>query len=88
MLNSDQTHKLHIFKKKVCKILNIQIIFSSPYLPHINPTEQIWKSIKRVISTTYIKNQQKNWKTYSKKILHESKKKHAYFTKWVHEYII
>ena len=57
ILDNYRTHKSHIFQK-ACEILNIKIIFLPPYSPHLNPIEQIWKSTKRVVSITYIKNQE------------------------------
>jgi putative transposase len=34
----------------------IKLIFLPPYSPDLNPIEFIWKSIKRVISHTFIKD--------------------------------
>ncbi len=36
--------------------LNIKLIFLPPYSPDLNPIEFIWKSIKRVISHSFVKN--------------------------------
>ena len=38
------------------EILDIELIFLSPYSPQVNPIEEIWKSIKRVISRTFVKD--------------------------------
>lgn len=35
---------------------NIRLIFLPPYSPDLNPIEFIWKSVKRVISRTFIKD--------------------------------
>lgn len=86
ILDNYRTHKSHIFQK-ACEILNIKIIFLPPYSPHLNPIEQIWKSIKRVVSITYIKNQEFLKEIFEKEFYKEVIKK-SYFTKWVHEYII
>jgi putative transposase len=34
----------------------IELVFLPPYSPDLNPIEYIWKSIKRVISTTFIRH--------------------------------
>jgi len=34
--------------------LNIDLVFLPPYSPDLNPIEYIWKSIKRIISTSFI----------------------------------
>ena len=39
------------------EILDIELIFLPPYSPQLNPIEIIWKSIKRVVSTIFFKNQ-------------------------------
>jgi putative transposase len=36
--------------------LGIELVFLPPYSPDLNPIEYIWKSIKRVISTTFIRH--------------------------------
>ncbi len=39
-------------------ILDIELIFIAPYPPQWNLIEIIWKSIKRVISRTFVKDQE------------------------------
>ncbi|MGC8565383.1 MAG: transposase, partial [Thermoplasmata archaeon] len=34
--------------------LNIDLVFLPPYSPDLNPIEFIWKSIKRILSTSFI----------------------------------
>ncbi|MFG1450561.1 MAG: transposase [Thermoplasmataceae archaeon] len=40
-------------------LMNIRLIFLPPYSPDLNPLEFIWKSIRRVISTTFIDSEEK-----------------------------
>jgi transposase len=42
--------------KAESKRLAIELIFLPPYSPDPNPIEYIWKSIKRVISTTFVRH--------------------------------
>lgn len=86
ILDNYRTHKSKIFQE-ACKILNIKIIFLPPYSPHLNPIEQIWKSIKRVISITYIKNKE-HLKEIFEKEFYIQVIKESFYKKWVEEYII
>ena len=55
VLDNFSSHKT----KKVldlAKSLNIYLVFLPCYSPELNPIEYIWKSIKRVVSTTFIEN--------------------------------
>lgn len=52
--------KSHHSKKTTAKAeeLGIELLFLPPYSPDLNPIEFIWKSIKRVISDTFIKSKE------------------------------
>ena len=82
-------YKVHTSTKfiKACKILNIKLIFLPSYSPHLNPIEQIWKSIKRIISSTYIED-----KEHLKLIIHQEfyklVKKETFYKEWINKYII
>jgi len=38
------------------RVLNIELVFLPPYSPDLNPIEYIWKSIKKIVSKTFIDN--------------------------------
>lgn len=40
------------------EMLDIELVFLPPYSPQLNPIELIWKSIKKIISRTFIKDQE------------------------------
>lgn len=42
--------------KEACKILNIKIVLLPTNSPHLNPIEQVWKSIKKYLSHFYLDN--------------------------------
>jgi putative transposase len=50
-----KSHKAEDVIKEAEK-LGIELVFLPPYSPDLNPIEYIWKSIKRVISTTFIRH--------------------------------
>lgn len=45
------------FISRICKILNIDLIFLPTRSPHLNPIEQVWRLIKAEIRMLYIQNQ-------------------------------
>ena len=55
VLDNYTTHQSIKFQR-ACEIMNITLIFLPPYSPHLNPIEQVWKSMKRIVSTTYIED--------------------------------
>ena len=42
--------------RECAKNLGMDLVYLPPYSPHLNPIELIWKSIKRIISNTFIIN--------------------------------
>lgn len=48
-----QVHKAKLVKK-ACNILNIKFVQSATASPHLNPIEQVWKSIKNYIGHFYL----------------------------------
>lgn len=51
---------------KCAEDCHIRLIFLPPYSPDLNPIEFIWKSIKRVVSRSFIKDLE-----YMKAIIYE-----------------
>ncbi len=61
--------------KKIAKELGIYLVYLPPYSPDLNPIEYIWKSMKRVLSLSFVKTEdelknliQSNFKTFSKSL--------------------
>ncbi len=57
ILDNFATHKAKKVKEYANE-LNIELIYLPPYSPDLNPLEYLWKSVKRVISTSEIENRQ------------------------------
>ncbi len=55
VIDNFSTHHSKLVKQKA-KDLNIYLVYLPPYSPDLNPIEQIWRSIKRVISLTFVEN--------------------------------
>jgi putative transposase len=64
----------------------IELIYLPPYSPHLNPIEYIWKSIKRVISQTFIRDVE-----HLRSIIHEKFKEYSSRTgfakKWIENFL-
>lgn len=58
ILDNFRSHHSNIVMETAL-LMNIRLIFLPPYSPDLNPLEFIWKSIRRVISTTFIDSEEK-----------------------------
>ena len=56
ILDNFSAHKTEDVMIKA-EVLGIELIFLPPYSPKLNPIEYIWKSIKRVVSRKFVKEQ-------------------------------
>ena len=57
ILDNFSVHK-SAFIKKIAKILNIELINLSPYSPHLNPIEQLWRIMKNIICNENLKSRE------------------------------
>lgn len=71
VIDNFPSHKSTIVKD-IAKELGIYLVYLPPYSPDLNPIEYIWKSIKRVLSLTFVKTEDEwkeliksNFKTFS-----------------------
>lgn len=55
ILDNFRSHRAE-YSVKYAKECGIKLVFLPPYSPDLNPIEFIWKSIKRVISRSFIKD--------------------------------
>jgi len=55
VLDNLKSHKVEGVKVEA-KGLGIELVFLPPYSPDLNPIEYVWKSIKRIISTTFVRH--------------------------------
>ena len=68
------------------EIMDIELIFLPPYSPQLNPIEEIWKSIKRVISMTFVKDQDMMIETVKSNFIGLSKRK-TFCQEWIKTFV-
>ena len=86
VLDNYTTHQSTKFQR-ACEIMNITLIYLPYYSPHLNPIEQVWKSIKRIVSTTYIEDKE-HLKLIFQIEFYNFAKKESFYENWIEEYII
>ena len=47
-------HTTRCWSKRNAANNNIQLVYLPPYSPDLNPIEQMWRAIKRVVAATFI----------------------------------
>ena len=58
ILDNYSVHKAQLVKK-ICEILNMNLIYLPPYFPQFNPIEQVWKTCKIEIKRKYYDSKDK-----------------------------
>lgn len=53
ILDNFSSHRSQMVREYACR-KNIQLVYLPPYSPDLNPIEQIWRAIRRFISTIFI----------------------------------
>ncbi|MHB8562223.1 MAG: transposase, partial [Thermoplasmataceae archaeon] len=68
------------------EILDIELVFLPPYSPQLNPIELIWKSIKIIVSRTFMKDQEMMIDTVKTNFIEFSKSK-SFCENWVEVFV-
>jgi transposase len=68
--------------KKSCKYLNITLIHLPPYSPKLSPIEQVWRTIKRELSSEFIVNEKFLIENFEK-LFYEKIDKKSYTEQWI-----
>jgi transposase len=66
--------------------LDIRLVFLPPYCPHLNPIEFIWKSLKRIVSVTFLEGREQMIRILSEAFLAEAAKA-SYASGWPFRYL-
>lgn len=86
ILDNYKVHHAIVFKK-LCNILNMDLIYLTPYSPKYNPIEQVWRTIKARVSRKFINNKKDLIKNF-KKEFDEEKNKFSYVKNWVKDILL
>lgn len=85
-LDNYKVHHAIVFKK-LCNILNMDLIYLPPYSPKYNTIEQVWRTVKGIISRKYIDNEEdliNEFKEEFYKVVNNP----SYWKKWVKEILL
>jgi putative transposase len=85
VLDNLKSHKVEEVKAEAEK-LGIELVFLPPYSPDLNPIEFIWKSIKRVISTTFVRHMD-DMRNTIKEAFYRLTQKLSFATAWVDKFL-
>ncbi|OFV68425.1 MAG: transposase (ISH16) [Candidatus Syntrophoarchaeum caldarius] len=85
ILDNFRSHWAKKTRRKARK-LNIILIFLPPYSPDLNPIEQIWRIIKRVLSPLFIKTLDELKKVISKSF-YELTQRISFAEKWIKRFL-
>ena len=73
--------------KSACKYLNIVLIHLPPYSPKLSPIEQVWRTIKKELSSDFIVNEEYLIENFEK-LFYENVDKKSFTEKWIDKFII
>ena len=72
--------------KKACKILNIEFIYLPTHFPHLNPIEQVWKSIKKHMSNFLFDSIEKMQEIFEKEY-YRIVNNESFYENWIKKFI-
>ena len=72
--------------KKACSYLNIEIVLLPTNSPHLNPIEQIWKSIKKFLSHYYLDDQKEMERLFMNEF-NRIVDNNSFYNKWLYTFI-
>ncbi|MHC1585371.1 MAG: IS630 family transposase [Candidatus Syntropharchaeia archaeon] len=89
VLDNFRSHWTNKTRRKA-RNLNIIPVFLPPYSPNLNPIEQIWRIIKRVLSPLFIKTlDEKHWMNLKKlsRVVYELTQRISFAEKWIKRFL-
>ena len=72
--------------KEACEILNIKIVRLPTNSPHLNPIEQVWKSVKKYLSHFYLDNLEQMKQLFTEEFYRIVDNK-SFYTNWLIKFI-
>lgn len=86
ILDNAKIHHAKIIKS-VCDILNIKLIFLEPYCPDLNPIEDVWRTIKRILYNSNYETLEELIKIF-KELFYEIVDDTSFYNNWLSEYFM
>lgn len=86
LLDNYSVHRAELVKK-ACKILNIEFIYLPTHSPHLNPIEQVWKSIKKHMSNFLFDSTEKMQEIFEKEY-YRIVNNESFYENWIKKFII
>lgn len=85
ILDNYSVHKASLVIQ-ACEILNIELRYLPPHSPHLNPIEQVWKSIKKYMSN-YLLDTIEIMKELFEKEFNRIINNDSFFKNWINKFI-
>ena len=85
ILDNFSSHRAKDAREKA-KELGIELVFLPPYSPDLNPIEQIWRGIKRDISTAFFETKEE-FLGLIKTAFQKLSDKMSYAKKWINKFL-
>ena len=73
--------------KEACKYLNIALIHLPPYSPKLSPIEQVWRTIKKELSSDFIVSEEFLIENFER-LFYENVDKKSFTNKWIDKFVI
>lgn len=86
LVDNYSVHRAELVKK-ACKILNIEFIYLPTHSPHLNPIEQVWKSIKKHMGNYYFDSIEKMQEIFEKEY-YRIVDNESFFENWIKKFIV
>lgn len=85
ILDNFRSHRANVTMELANRI-GIELVYLPPYSPDLNPIEYIWKSIKRIISQTFIQDE-KHLKNLILENFLKFASKISFANKWIDKFL-
>ena len=85
VLDNFRSHHAGKTRRKAKK-LNMVLVYLPPYSPDLNPIEQIWRAIKRVLSPIFIKTLEELKEVISNSF-HQLTQRMSFAEKWIRKFL-
>ena len=85
LVDNYSVHRARLVKE-ACKILNIEFIYLPTHSPHLNPIEQVWKSIKKHMSNYFFDSIEKMKEIFEKEF-YKIVNNESFYENWIKKFI-